>query len=137
MVNIPKEVMDIFTGQRNPNQYRAIVTISPEGVPNITPMGSIGPVDSETMMFADMATVHTKGNLTGPNKKVLIALFSPPMDAYQIKGTFVEFQTSGPLYEKWKGFMTAQKYPAPRAIGIIKVDEVWTSNPAKPNKKLA
>jgi predicted pyridoxine 5'-phosphate oxidase superfamily flavin-nucleotide-binding protein len=137
MVNIPKEVMDIFTGQRNPNQYRAIVTISPEGVPNITPMGSISPNDSETMMFADKAIVHTKENLTGPNKKVLIALFNPPMDAYQIKGTFAGFQTTGPLYEKWKAIITAQEYPAPRAIGIIKVDEVWTSNPAKLNKKLA
>jgi uncharacterized protein len=135
MVNIPKEVMDLLTTNEGVN--KSIGTVDANGVPNIAYMGSINAVGADTVMVADMGTVHTKANLDGPNKNVVIALFKAPMTAYQIKGTFQTWQTSGPVYDGFAKAMKARGYPPAKAIAIIKVDAVFSISPMQNSKKLA
>jgi uncharacterized protein len=140
MVSMPKEVMDLVrTPPIDLSMSKVIATISDQGVPNITPMGSITAIDSETVAFADGATVHTRENLQGKNKNVafMVCQRAQPMTAYQVKGTFVGFQTSGPIYDNFAKMFAARGMPAPRAVGLVKVDEIYSSTPGQNSRKLA
>lgn len=140
MVRMPKDVMDLLKAAPDPSISKAIATVNDEGVPNITPMGSITAVDDETISFMDGALLKTRENLErGKNKKIAFIVIkqAQPITAYQIKGTFIGFQTSGPIYENWAKSMKARGYPPPRAIGLAKVDEVYSATPGAGSKKLA
>ena len=147
MASIPEEVMDLIRSTE-PDVFKVIATVSEEGVPNVTPMGSITAIDSETMAFADGMTVHTRENLEQKlpprgklNKNVSFTVCKRPAAGmpigYQIKGTFAGFQTSGPIYDNFAKMFTARGMPAPRAIGLVKVDGVYSQTPMQNSRKLA
>ena len=70
-------------------------------------------------------------------KKVDIIIFKGPMVGYQLKGTFVGFQTSGPIFDSFsEKVMNAMKLQI-KSVGIIKVDEVFEASSGKDSKKLA
>jgi predicted pyridoxine 5'-phosphate oxidase superfamily flavin-nucleotide-binding protein len=136
MVSLPKEAMDLLT-KPDPTIGKVIATISAEGVPNVTPMGNIVAIGSETITFMDGALVHTRANLEGPNKKVAISVWRD-QTGFQIKGTFVEYQTSGPVYEGFQKGLEMKGYKnVPIRAGIVKVDEVYAQSPGQNSKKLA
>ena len=133
MVNIPKEVMDIIVA---PDSTKMIATVDETGVPNVATVGSITAIDSETIAFAELFIKKTKANLEH-TKKVAIMIFKGPMVGYQLKGTFVGFQTSGPIFDSFsEKVMNAMKLQI-KSVGIIKVDEVFEASPGKDSKKLA
>lgn len=133
MVNIPKEVMDILAAA---DSAKMMATTDAQGIPNVVPVWSIIAVDSETIAFAELFIKQTKQNLE-QNKQVAIAAFKGPMTGYQIKGTFVGFQTSGPIYENFaKKIMEAMKLQI-KSVGIVKVEAVFAASPGQDSKKLA
>lgn len=133
MVNIPKEVLDTLTAA---DSAKMLATVGPDGTPNVVPVWSIFPVDSETIAFAEMFIIKTKENLQ-KNKKVAIAVFKGPMTGYQVKGTFLEFQTSGPVFEGFsKKIMEARKLQI-KSVGIIKVDSVYSASAGQNSKQLS
>jgi uncharacterized protein len=133
MVNIPKEVMDTLTAT---DSAKMLATVSPDGIPNVVPVWSIFPVDPETIAFAEMFIIKTKENLQ-KNKKVAIAVFKGPMTGYQVKGTFQEFQTSGPIFDSFsKKIMEARKMQI-KSVGIIKIDAVYSASAGQNSKQLA
>jgi predicted pyridoxine 5'-phosphate oxidase superfamily flavin-nucleotide-binding protein len=133
MVNIPKEVMDVLSAA---DSAKMMATTDVQGTPNVVPVWSIVAVDAETIAFAELFIRQTKQNLE-QNKKVAIAAFKGPMTGYQIKGTFVGFQASGPIYENFaKKIMDAMKLQI-KSVGIIKVDAVFAASPGQDSKKLA
>jgi predicted pyridoxine 5'-phosphate oxidase superfamily flavin-nucleotide-binding protein len=133
MVSLPQEVMDLLSSPDR-SIYKAIVTVNAEGIPNNAPMGTIRPIDSETIIFGDVFLVKTRENLEGKNKKVVIVIYKAPLTAYQVKGTFVGFQTSGPIYDNFSKTGTKTRL---KAVGLVKVDEVYSSTPGDNSKKLA
>jgi predicted pyridoxine 5'-phosphate oxidase superfamily flavin-nucleotide-binding protein len=136
MVSMPKEAMDLLTAP-DPAINKVIATVNAENVPNVAPMGSIVAISADTIVFMDGASIHTKENLMGPNKKVAISIWKGQA-ACQIKGTFVEYQTSGPVYEGFKkGLADRGIVNAPIKIGVVKVDEVFSQAPGQCSKKLA
>ena len=59
------------------------------------------------------------------------------MSGYQLKGTFVEFQTSGPIFDSFsENVMKLMKLQI-KSVGIIKVGEVFEASPGQDSKKLA
>jgi hypothetical protein len=133
MVNIPKEVMDTLAAA---DSAKMLATIDAKGIPNVVPVGSITSVDPETIAFAEIFIKKTKENLEN-NKKVAIAIFKGPTTGYQVKGTFIGFQTSGPIFENFsKKVMEAMKLQV-KSVGMIRVDAVYSASPGQDSKKLA
>ena len=59
------------------------------------------------------------------------------MIGYQLKGTFVGFQSSGPIFEAFsEKIMNAMKLQI-KSVGVIKVNGVFEASPGKDSKKLA
>jgi len=133
MVNIPKEVMDTIAA---PDSARMMATVDAKGIPNVVPVWSIIAVDSETIAFAELFIKRTKENLEN-NKKVAIAVFKGPIVGYQLKGTFVGFQNSGPIFEAFSKKIMSDMKLETKSAGIIKVDEVFAASPGQNSRKLA
>lgn len=133
MVNIPKEVVDILNAQ---DSIKILASADENGMPNAVPVYSITPISDDTLAFAEMMIIHTKHNLE-KTKKASVTVFKLPATAYQLKGTFVGFQTSGQLFDNFAKRMAEYKLPPVKSVGIIKVEEVYAASPGAGSKKLA
>ena len=72
------------------------------------------------------------------NKKVAVLAFKrEPVSGYQIKGTFQGFQTSGELFDKFAKEVRERIKLDIRAVGAIRVDEVYAVAPPHPGRKIA
>jgi predicted pyridoxine 5'-phosphate oxidase superfamily flavin-nucleotide-binding protein len=140
MASIPDEAMELIRATE-PDVFKAIATVDEHGIPNVAPMGSITALDPETMAFIDGMSVHTRANLDGKNNRVSFTICKRSADrmptAYQVKGTFAGFQTSGPIYDNFVEMAAARgiKFPM-RAVGLVKVDEVYAQTPMANSRRL-
>ncbi|HAG10241.1 MAG TPA: hypothetical protein DCK76_02355 [Desulfotomaculum sp.] len=139
MAKMPKVVMDTFNDRSCP---KVIATVDADGNLNNTPIGSTTAIDDETLAFADFYGVATRTmkNLDA-NKKVAVTAFkvslAPPFIAFQVKGTFQGFQTSGPLFDTFAKLLKEAVGLDIKGVGTIKVDEVFNSSPLAPGSKMA
>lgn len=131
MVTIPKEVVDILNA---PESAKILVTADEKGMPNAVPVHSIVPIQEDTIAFAEIFIIHSKQNLE-KNKNAVITVIQAPA-AYQLKGTFAGFQTSGPLFDNFAKKM-AERGMTPKSVGLIKVNEVFAASPGQGSQKLA
>ncbi len=58
MVSIPKHVQDFFPGKMG-----WVATATKEGLPNVTPKGSVRVLDDQHVIFADLFSLKTRQNL--------------------------------------------------------------------------
>jgi len=135
MAKMPKEVMELFN---DPRASKAIATVDAQGNINLGPKGSLAAVDEETLAFADIFGSRTRANLEATRKAVVVAFkLEPPFPGYQIKGTFDSFHTSGSLFDRFADQMKKLLNLQIRAVGVIKVDEVYNLTPPQAGKKIA
>jgi predicted pyridoxine 5'-phosphate oxidase superfamily flavin-nucleotide-binding protein len=135
MAKMPKEVMDMLN---NPQSAKVLATCDSAAKLNAVPKGSLTAVDDETVAFADIFGDKTNVNLKATNKAA-VTFFStdlPPV-GYQVKGTFQGFQTSGPMFDKFAQRVKELLNMDIKAVGVIKVDEVYATGVPKPGAKLA
>ena len=132
MVAIPKEVADILNAQ---DSIKILASADENGVPNAVPVYSITPISDDTLAFAEMMIKHTKHNLEETGK-ASVTVFKLPATAYQLKGTFLGFQTSGSLFDNFSKRMAEYKLPV-KSVGTIRVDEVFAASPGSNSKKIA
>ncbi|MDY6912680.1 MAG: pyridoxamine 5'-phosphate oxidase family protein [Chloroflexota bacterium] len=125
MAKMSQEVMDLF---KDPQALKVLATVDAAGIPNVAPKGSLTALDEETIAFADVSGGKTRSNLEA-TKKVAVAVVKSPA-AHQIKGTFQEFQTSGPVFDNFTNRMKSMEM-TPTAVAIIKVEEVYSLAPGK------
>lgn len=122
MMKMSKEVMDIFN---NPEASKVLATVDENGNINVAPHGSLLAFDEETITFAKSSKGKTWHNLETTKKAAATAfLLKPEPAGYQIKGTFQGFQTTGSLFDLYKG--KAPKGIQILAVGTIKVEEVYS-----------
>ncbi len=122
MAQIPEEVKKIIKEQR----VGFIATADKNGSPNVSPKGSLRPLDDETLMFVVVNSPHTRDNLK-ENSLVSVAVFdSQARKGFQLKGK-AEILESGPLFEQ-----TAQglskffpQLPPAQCVVKIAVEEVF------------
>lgn len=139
MAKMPKEVMDVINELTCP---KAMATVDARGNVNNTPIESTTAIDDETLAFVDLYGVATRTmkNLV-ETKKVAVAAFkpsvAPPFIAYQVKGTFQGFQTSGPLFDTFAKLIKEATGLDIKGVGVVKVDEVFDSSPMEAGKKIA
>ena len=93
MVSIPRIVQDFL-----PGKLAWVATASRDGVPNVTPKGTLKLMDEHHVLFADLFSLKTRKNLQENDKVAVTVVDAATAKGYQLKGT-AEIVTSGPLFE--------------------------------------
>jgi len=133
MAKMPKEVMDVVN---DPSSAKVLATAGTALEINAVPKGSLRAIDEELIAFADIFGDKTNKNL-GVNKKVTALVFKmSPVAGYQIKGTFLGFQTSGQLFDRFAKEIKERIKLDIKAVGTIRVEEVYAVAPPQPGKKI-
>ena len=93
MAKMSKEVMDVFN---DPSSAKVLATAGSTALEvNAVPKGSLRAVNEDTIAFADIFGDKTNKNLQLNKKVSALAFKTSPVVGYQIKGTFLGYQTSG------------------------------------------
>ena len=135
MPKMPKQVFEKFN---DPNAEKFLSTVDEQGIPNLAYIGSLMALDEETLIYVETMGVKTKKNLKKDAKVAALVLLKDRILSYQVKGVFEGFETSGPLYEsisqRSEYFFNA--YFGVRAVGVIRVQEVYSSCPPLPGRRI-
>jgi len=134
MAKMSKEVMDVFN---DPKSVKVLATAGTILEIDAVPKGSLRALDEELIAFADIFGDKTNQNLKVNKKVAALAIRMAPVTGYQIKGTFQGFQTSGGLFDRFAKEVKEKTKLDIRAVGTIKVDEVYAVAPPEPGKKIA
>ena len=94
MTKIPKEVQEFLSGK-----MAWVATAAADGMPNTTPKGSVKVIDDEHVVFADLFSRKTRGNLRENTKISITVADEATYKGYQIKGS-AEILESGALFEQ-------------------------------------
>jgi hypothetical protein len=121
MVSIPKHVQEFF-----PGKMAWVATATREGVPNVTPKGTVRVMDEQHVIFADLFSLKTRQNLEQNPRVAVTVIDAATHKGYQIKGT-AELVTSGPLYDQMAAQLKASSpsLPSPKYVVKIAVDSVY------------
>ena len=121
------ELKEALSGEMTP---KFLATADAAGEPNIVPVISIEPWDSETLIFGDLMLRKTKANLTH-NAPVSVGVMTPDGKSWSVRGRFQGFERTGPKFDKVSGhdMYRYNSYSGLRAAGIIAIEE--TSPPKK------
>ena len=135
MAKMSKEVMEIFN---DPASSKVLATAGSTALEvNAAPKGSLRAVSEEVIAFADIFGDKTNKNLQLNKKVSALAFKTNPVAGYQVKGTFLGFQTSGDLFDRFAKEVKEKIKLDIRAVGTIRVDEVYAVAPPEPGKKIA
>ena len=107
-----------------------VATATREGVPNVVPKGSLGVLDDDHLVFADLYSQKTKHNLS-ENAQVAVAVVNPAAyEGYQFKGT-AQTVDSGEAYEKALEIVDSIRMDRSKVkyAVIIKVEEIFDLAP--------
>ncbi|GAI30425.1 unnamed protein product [marine sediment metagenome] len=136
MAKMPKEVMDLLN--ERPLVPKVLTTCDAAGTLNAVPKETLSAVDEETIAFADIWGDKTNVNLKATGKAT-VAVFKIQVlpVGYQVKGTFQGFQASGPLFDTFAKQVKEQLNLDIRAVGVLKVEEVYSAGPPNPGARIA
>ncbi|RJP66778.1 MAG: pyridoxamine 5'-phosphate oxidase [Candidatus Abyssobacteria bacterium SURF_17] len=113
-----------------------VATSSREGVPNVVPKGSLGVLDDDHLVFADLYSQKTRRNIE-ENPHVSVAVVNPAAyEGYQFKGT-AQIVDSGPALERAiENVASIQVDPAKvKYAVVITVEEVYDLAPGPTSGK--
>jgi predicted pyridoxine 5'-phosphate oxidase superfamily flavin-nucleotide-binding protein len=115
MVTIPKDVREFL-----PGKVGWVGTSTPDGIPNVTPKGTIRLLDDQHVMFADLFSLKTRQNLEKNPKVAVTVIDATSAKGYQLKGT-AELISAGPLFEQF-GEQLKQAMPSlPPLKYVVKI----------------
>lgn len=135
MAKLTQECMALFN---DPNVPKVVATVDAQGEINLGPKSSLAAVDEETLAFADIFGSRTRANLEATGKVVLAAFkTTPPFPGYRVKGSFLGFQSQGPLFDRFAQAMKKALNLDIRSVGVIRVEEVYSLSPAQAGKQIA
>ena len=135
MAKMSKEVMDVFN---DPSSAKVLATAGSTALEvNAAPKGSLRAVSDEVIAFADIFGDKTNKNLQLNKKVSALAFKMSPVAGYQVKGTFLGFQTSGELFDGFAREVKEKIKLDIRAVGTIRVDEIYAVAPPEAGKKIA
>src|SRR4030042_4522869 len=127
MAKMSKEVMDVFN---DPSSAKVLATAGSTVLEiNAAPKGRRRAVSDEVIAFADIFGDKTNKNLQLNKKVSALAFKTSPVAGYQIKGTFLGFQTTGDLFDRFAKEIKERIKLDIRAVGTIRGDEVYAGPP--------
>ena len=139
MAKIIGEVAEILKHQGAP---KIVATVDKYGIPNVTPKASVMAIDEETLAFADLYGFKSKtfSNLE-ETKQISVLVFEfpfePPFSAYQIKGRFAGYHTSGPIFEQFAKVIKDAMGADIIGVVMIKIEAIYSQSPQDAGKKIA
>ncbi len=135
MAKLPKEVIEVFNDAGSAKVLATAGSTTLEV--NAVPKGSLRAINEEVIAFADIFGDKTNKNLQINKKVSALAFKMNPVAGYQVKGTFLGFQTSGELFDRFAKEVKERIKLNIKAVGTIRVDEVYSVAPPKPGEKIA
>ena len=103
-------------------------TATPDGVPNVVPIGFARPIDDNTILIVDNYLNKTRKNLE-KNPKASLVVRDASKAPYQFKGT-VEIVESGKYFDDAVDWATSvMSQLAPKAAVLLKVEEIYSVQP--------
>jgi predicted pyridoxine 5'-phosphate oxidase superfamily flavin-nucleotide-binding protein len=127
MVSMSDEVIEFV------QRYRPalLATVSPDGVPNVAPKGSLTVLDHQHLVYADLVEGQTSANLNY-RPSVAVVVLDTDGRGYQIKGRGSRDE-SGAAYHHLCEVAPALKIPLPppQTVMVIVVDEVSRIDPPR------
>jgi hypothetical protein len=108
--------MDLFN---DPNSAKVLATAGTALEINAVPKGSLRAIGEDLMAFADIFGDKTNKNLAINKKVSALAFRTNPLAGYQIKGTFLGFQTSGELFDRFAKEIKERIKLDIRAVGTM------------------
>ncbi|GAB4344786.1 MAG: pyridoxamine 5'-phosphate oxidase family protein [Candidatus Abyssubacteria bacterium] len=135
MASMPQVVMEKFADME---AAKFMATVDDEGTPNVAPILSVMPFGEDRLIFVDIMMNKTRKNLLA-NGKVAVSVLTRDGISYQAKGVFEGFQTSGPLYDMFAShpLLKYNAYSGPRAVGLIRIESLYTGCPPLPGKRIS
>jgi len=128
-----------------PNELRAALedsstlkifaTIDQKDQPNVIVLGSLLPLDEETIAFGDVLLGKTKRNLLD-NGKYTAVVYKSPKEAYQIKGRMEGYIKEGDDFTRINEHAFKLLKKESFGAGILKVEEVYSVGVGNPGEKL-
>ncbi len=125
-MKIPKVVTDLMA---SPEAIKILATVDASGVPNAAAVWSFRPAGEDKVAFADVALKKTKENLER-TRKASVLIVKLPETSFQMKGTFLGFQTSGPLYEGCARALMERMKLTVKGVGVISIEDIYGLPPA-------
>ncbi|RJP20660.1 MAG: pyridoxamine 5'-phosphate oxidase [Candidatus Abyssobacteria bacterium SURF_5] len=113
-----------------------VATSNNEGFPNVVPKGSLGVLNDDQLVFADLYSQKTKRNLL-QNPRVAIAVVNPPAyEGYQFKGV-AQIVDSGPVFEKALELVDSVRMDRTKVkyAVVITIEEVYDLSPGPESGK--
>ena len=134
MAKMSREVMDVFN---DPGSAKVLATAGSTALEvNAAPKGSLRAVSEDVIAFADIFGDKTNKNLQLNKRVSAVAFKLSPVAGYQVKGTFLGFQTSGELFDRFAREIKEKINLDIRAVGTIRVDEIYAVAPPDAGKKI-
>ena len=117
IMDMPQEVMDLI--QEEPLVFAG--TSGRDGVPNVSPKGSITVLEKDKLVFAEIASPHTAKNLKENPNISLYVLNKDRSKGFQIKGK-ATLMDSGPIYENVSKALKEKIPQLPKANYAVLID---------------
>ncbi len=107
-----------------------VATTGSDGMPNVTPKGTIRVHDEQTLVFADLFSLKTRENLLNNHKVAVTVVDQEKVKGYQFKGK-AELIDAGPLFEQFKAELAKSPtpLPEPKYVAKITVEEIFDQTP--------
>jgi hypothetical protein len=130
MVNLPDDTMRVVN---DPKASKTIATKSSEGRIHTIWMGSLMAFSNDQLVFAHLLMKRTHQNLQEMKKKGDLVSVSVTLEqaSYEIMANVMEYQTSGPLYDKMIEALTKLGIKEGLDKYGIKVLGVWVLEPVE------
>ena len=123
MPKIPQEVIDYI---KDRNSCNVLSTVEHNNSLFSGVRGRLLIMDEDSIGFCDVAQVKRRPDFE-PGQKVAFVVFNPPSFGYQIYGTFLEYCTSGEIFDKQAKMMREGPHNnILEKIGIVKVEEIYS-----------
>ena len=122
MVCLPEAVREAWEDRDGPV---ILATVNPDTAPNIIYASCVGAFGDDRLVVADNFFDKTRKNLLSGSKGSILFRCKKGK-AYQVKGEFQRFETSGETYDKFAKYVKEKLGLDVNNAAIIKVAEVFS-----------
>ena len=123
MSKLTKEMIEMIESQQC---FHA--TISKAGIPNNAPKRSTRVFSDDTLIFTEGVAGKTYQNILDGSKDAVAVVNREILDGYRFIGT-PEVLESGEIYERSAEMSLKAGMPKPKAVVLIKIDEIHSLRP--------
>jgi predicted pyridoxine 5'-phosphate oxidase superfamily flavin-nucleotide-binding protein len=130
MVKITDEMRAMFD-----KQVPIVATTSKDGIPNVSPRGSVHVIDDETLAWSESSSSKkTYKNLIENPKIAVVLVDREKTDGYQFKGTAEVKTILSDIHERVIKRQELRGRPKPEKVIAVKVEEIYSIKPGMKEK---